>query len=244
MHWIYLSPHLDDVALSLGGLLWQQSQAGEHVAIWTICAGDPPPGDFSPFAESLHARWETGDQSMPTRRAEDIEACRILGAEYLHFEIPDCIYRRSPQSGEYLYASEQDLWVPVHPDETPLIAQIATQIRALLPSQANLVCPLTLGNHVDHRLTRAAAEKLSIPLMFYADYPYVLQAENLRRLDQLKSTVTAISPEAIWAWGQAVAAHQSQISTFWRDPSQMRAAIQAYQQLMGGARLFSGNIYP
>ena len=91
MNWIYLSPHFDDVALSVGGLLWEQSQAGERVSIWTICGGDPPPGDFSPFAEALQARWETGAQSMIIRRAEDIESCHLLGAESVHLSIPDCI---------------------------------------------------------------------------------------------------------------------------------------------------------
>lgn len=239
MNWIYLSPHLDDVALSVGGLLWEQSQAEESVAIWTICAGAPPPGDFSPFAELLHVRWQTGENSMPTRRAEDIVSCKRLGADYLHFDLPDCIYRRSPITGQHLYASEEDLWLPVHSDEEPLIAQIADQIRTKLPPQANLVCPLTLGNHIDHRLTRAAAERLGIPLWFYADYPYVLQSENFSRLENLPSTVIPISPAGLLAWQEAVAAHHSQISTFWQNLSEMHASIQAYKQQMGGAQLFS-----
>jgi len=69
MNWIYLSPHLDDVALSVGGLLWEQSQAGEQVAVWTICAGDPPPGDFAAFAQTLHARWGIGIEAAAARRA-------------------------------------------------------------------------------------------------------------------------------------------------------------------------------
>jgi len=42
MHWIYLSPHLDDAVLSCGGIIWQQVQSGHQVEIWTICAADPP----------------------------------------------------------------------------------------------------------------------------------------------------------------------------------------------------------
>ncbi len=183
MNWIYLSPHLDDVALSVGGLLWEQSQTGEQVSVWTVCGGDPPPGDFSPFAEGLHTRWETDAQSMPVRRAEDIESCRLLGAEPVHFNIPDCIYRRSPKSGKHLYDSEQALWVPVHPDEKELAAQIAAEFAEKLPPDSQLVCPLTLGNHVDHRLTRMAAENLGEPLLYYADYPYVLKAQNLLTLE-------------------------------------------------------------
>lgn len=239
MNWIYLSPHLDDVALSVGGLLWEQSQAGERVSIWTICSGEPPSGDFSPFAESLHDRWETGAQSMPIRRAEDIEACRILGTDYVHFDIPDCIYRRSPKTGEYLYNSEESLWVPVHPDEEPLIEQLCQRLRLELPREANLICSLSLGDHVDHRLTRAAAQGLGVPLWFYADYPYVLETENLKLLDEYHPKVFSISPEGLFAWQEAVAAHRSQISTFWTSLAEMRLAIQDYVQKMKGAQLFT-----
>lgn len=239
MHWIYLSPHLDDVALSVGGLLWEQAQAGTRVSIWTICAGDPPPGKLSPFAESLHARWDTGAQSMPARRAEDIVSCKRLGADYVHFEVPDCIYRRSPLTGEHLYTSEDDLWIPVKEAEESLIAQLAAQLQTQIPAEARLVCPLTLGDHVDHRLTRAAAERLGRPLLFYADYPYVLASENQQKPENLQSTVIPISPAGLRAWQESVAAHQSQISTFWRDLAQMRQAIQAYAQYRGGIALFT-----
>lgn len=239
MIWIYLSPHLDDVALSVGGLLWEQSQAGERVSVWTICGGNPPPGDYSPFAESLHTRWQTGAEAMQARRTEDTEACQILGAATVHFDIPDCIYRRSPKTEEYLYASEESLWIPVHPDEETLIDQISAQMKAQLPSGANVVCPLTLGDHVDHRLTRAAAERLGIPLWFYADYPYLLEAENLKMVEKLQSTLTPISPEGLLAWQNAVAAHKSQISTFWGSRDEMEMAIQTYAQKMRGAKLYS-----
>jgi hypothetical protein len=36
MRWIYLSPHLDDAALSAGGLIYEQTQAGIQVEIWTF----------------------------------------------------------------------------------------------------------------------------------------------------------------------------------------------------------------
>ena len=238
MNWIYLSPHLDDVALSVGGLLWEQSQAGERVSVWTICGGNPPPGNFSPFAQSLQTRWETGGDSMDVRRKEDIESCRILGAESVHFNIPDCIYRRSPENGKHLYDSEEALWIPVHPDEEALADQISAEMAAKIPEGARVVCPLTLGNHVDHRLTRMAAKKLGIPLWFYADYPYVLDEENLKALEKHRSILFPISSQALQAWQRAIAAHRSQISTFWSNLDEMRAAIQKYCQLMKGTKLF------
>ncbi len=235
---IYLSPHLDDVALSLGGLIWEQTQAGQDVSIFTICAGDPPPGELSPFAESLHVRWEVGREAMADRRAEDIESCQRLGASYHHLDISDCIYRRSPRTGEHLYNSEGALWIPVHPDEAILIDVISNAIREILPSNAKLVCPLTLGKHVDHRLTRAAAERVGVPICYYADYPYVLDVDDFKFATNLKSSVYSITPPGMFAWQDAIGSHRSQISTFWDDLVEMRSAIQAYYDQMGGIWLW------
>ncbi len=235
---IYLSPHLDDVALSLGGLLWEQAQAGVDVCIFTICAGDPPKGKLSPFAESLHIRWGIGRNAMEERRSEDILSCQRLGASYHHLDIPDCIYRRSPKTGEHLYDSESALWNPVHPDEDTLIGDIRAAILEKLSPVDTLICPLTIGNHVDHRLTRAAAERTGIPLQYYADYPYALVEEADHLTANLEASQFAITPKGISAWQDAVAAHHSQISTFWEDLEEMRSAIQSYFEQRGGIWLW------
>jgi LmbE family N-acetylglucosaminyl deacetylase len=175
---------------------------------------------------------------MSVRRDEDIESCHRLGAESLHFSIPDCIYRRSPQTSKHLYDSEQALWRPVHPDEQTLAAKIAAELSAKLPQTSQVVCPLALGGHVDHRLTRMAAEMLDLTLWFYADYPYVLAAENCEALQKRAFTQYTITPQALSAWQKSVAAHQSQIRTFWADLDEMREAIRVYSHSMGGIRLF------
>jgi LmbE family N-acetylglucosaminyl deacetylase len=180
MDWIYLSPHLDDVALSCGGLVWEQGQRGKAIAIWTICAGDPPGDAHSPFAESLHARWAAGPQAVVNRRSEDIVSCRRLGSIPRHFSIPDAIYRRSPSGGAPLYASDEALFGELNPEEDGLVAALRGKLQQALPPQVQLVCPFGIGGHVDHRLVRAAAESLNRRLWYYADYPYVVRSENRR----------------------------------------------------------------
>ena len=132
MQWIYISPHLDDVALSCGGLVWEQTQSGDQVGIWTVCAGDPPPGPFSAFAQSLHNRWGNSRAAIEERRNEDIISCTFLGASYRHFDIPDCIYRRTEihpgepgASAEFLYPSEESLFGPLHPADETLITTLS-----------------------------------------------------------------------------------------------------------------------
>jgi LmbE family N-acetylglucosaminyl deacetylase len=243
MDWIYLSPHLDDAALSCGGLISEQSQAGDTTAIWTMCAGDPPPGALSPFAQSLHARWGTLNQAADQRRSEDLLSCQILGANAVHFSLPDCIYRQAGQPPFYPYASESSLFGPVHPGEMELVERLSRQLASRLPEQAEIVAPLALGGHVDHRLTRFAAERLAPArrLSYYADYPYVLNhRQSLTELQQTGWTrsVIPVSPAGLGAWQSAIAAHASQISTFWPNLPAMQAAIEAYWQFDGGVVLW------
>jgi LmbE family N-acetylglucosaminyl deacetylase len=240
MHWIYLSPHLDDVALSCGGLLWEQAHAGERVSVWTICAGDPPEGQFSPYAQSLHQRWETGPQAVAQRREEDLTSCTIMGASYHHFPIPDCIYR-TDVSGTHLYPSDEAILGEIHSTERDLVAFLGDTLARELPQDGLIVSPMALGGHVDHRLTRAAAERVGCPLWFYADYPYVLKDSTWLESPGIGSGqphLFTISQAGLEAWVSAVGAHRSQISTFWPDLDSMQAAIQTYSLSTSGVILW------
>lgn len=247
MQWIYLSPHLDDVALSCGGMLWEQAQSAEVPAVWTICAGDPPPGPLSPFAETLHQRWGVGREAILARRREDVLSCTRLGARYMHLPIPDCIYRRSPYSGQALYASEEAIFGALHPDELDLVSELTAFLAQKLhkwtiADQVKLLSPLGLGGHVDHRLTRAAAEGLGLSLSYYADYPYVMENEvdtNSIIPPGCELETYPISKAGLQAWVASIAAHRTQISTFWADPKAMERAIHAYAGENGGVRLWS-----
>jgi LmbE family N-acetylglucosaminyl deacetylase len=241
MSWIFLSPHFDDAALSCGGLVWELAQSGEQVSIWTMCAGEAPTAKLSPFAMELHARWRTGEDAHARRMSEDISSCRHLGAGYLHFSIPDCIYRRHPQTGEFLYPSEASLNGPLHPEDDSLVGDLQANLMKTGPARANLVCPLALGSHVDHQLTRLAAEKLETDLWYYADFPYALRTKTELEqmvLDGWGSQVYPISARGLRAWQDAIAEHASQISTFWPNEQEMRHAISDYLIGNGGIRLW------
>ncbi len=239
MNWIYLSPHLDDAVLSCGGLIWKQSKAGHSVFVWTICAGDPPETGISSFAESLHSRWETGSHAGTIRRQEDIAALQVVGASHHHFSIPDCIYRNSPESNTNLYPSEELLANPFHPDEWVLIKQISNWLQEILPKKFQLVCPYAYGGHVDHQITRAAAEFLGKPLWYYLDFPYIANLGLTKNISYSNFEIVQhpISGPGLQIWINAVAQYKSQISTFWSDKDAMHMAIKSYVQSLGGIPL-------
>lgn len=241
MNWIYFSPHIDDVALSCGGLIWQQAKEKETVQVWTICAGDPPEGPLTPFAELLHSRWKLDRNAASQRRLEDLESCSRICAYPRHFPLPDCIYRRSEQDGSPLYPTKESIFGPLHPEEEAQVAGLAARLTLQIPVDAQLVSPLAIGNHVDHQLTRRSLERLGRPLWYYADFPYV--TKDAARLDELEPTgwqrnIFPLQDGALEAWGNAIAAHQSQLSTFWADEESMRAELRNYAQAQGGVSLW------
>ena len=241
MHWIYLSPHFDDVALSCGGLVWEQVQAGDAVSIWTVCAGSASVGELSPFAKELHMRWDVDENATAQRRIEDFNSCHRLGATWWYFTIPDCIYRRNPHTSEFMYASELSLNGPLQSADALTIMALQEEIKNFFPVDTVLVSPLGLGNHVDHQLTRLAAEGLDCTTWYYADYPYVLRCkEKLENMEQQGwvSQVFPISQDGLAAWQDSITAHGSQISTFWKGESEMRLAVRDYLKENKGIQLW------
>jgi LmbE family N-acetylglucosaminyl deacetylase len=241
MHWIYLSPHLDDVVLSCGGLIWQQVQAGDQVEIWTICAGDSPTEVFSPLALELHERWQTGPDAPAQRRQEDIEACKRVGATPRHFEIPDCIYRRSPVDDQFMYARSELINGEPHPHDHALIHSLSEKLSRELPDEWNIVCPLTLGGHIDHRLVRKAAESMGRISCYYADYPYIqFDGVDLKNYLQpeWEQVDFQITDAALKAWIESIAAYRSQLSSFWENEAEMDKALTDYRDAGGGSHLW------
>lgn len=239
MTWVFISPHLDDAAFSCGGLIWDQVSRGETACIWTVCAGEPS-ARLSEYAERLHSRWETGVQATALRRAEDARACQRLGAGFQHLSFPDAIYRRHPELGNPLYTSDESLFIALPEAESVLVEEIAGVLADHLTPDSQLVCPLALGNHVDHQLVRAAAERLGRALRYYADLPYVLRKGDTpdRLVQRLRKTVLPVSEEGLQAWEEAAGAYTSQISTFWSGVPQMQAELRAYAEKHGGVPLW------
>jgi LmbE family N-acetylglucosaminyl deacetylase len=240
MEWIYLSPHFDDVAFSCGGLVWEQVELGEKVSVWTICAGDVLSGQISQYAKGLHKRWETDRGAVTKRRAENALSNRLMGATWRNFSIPDAIYRRSPVDGSHMYTSDLELFSELRLDEIHQIEVLRNEIDEALPLDCELVSPLALGGHVDHLLVRTAAEKLDRRMWYYADFPYSINPEqDLDKSDhEMECELFPVSEVGLKVWQESVAAHTSQISTFWSDTGQMREAVRAYWDPIKGIRLW------
>ncbi len=250
---IYLSPHLDDAALSCGGAILRQRAAGAAVLVVTICTGAPPPqGPFSELAHTFHASWGLSPgEAVAARLREDEAAMAALDVDALWVGELDAIYRHPAA-----YSSRESLFGAPAPDD-PLLASVrrlAAELRRRMPA-ATIYGPLGVGHHVDHQITyRAAIEAAGGPLVFYEDFPYVARAGELER--RLADLAGGLSPRVTRVDGElegklaAIGSYASQMAELARSQlgrsvsydeamGVMAEAVTAYGGLVGGERVWA-----
>ena len=241
MRWIYLSPHLDDAALSAGGLIYDQTQADIPVEIWTFMAGAPRDAEYSPLAQMLHATWgfTDADDTIRGRRQEDQNAVDILGAKAVHFDFLDCIYRRGAD-GNWLYLDK--IFIEPLEADAQLKADIAAAISARLEPDDVLVAQLSIGSHVDHILVRQAAELLGRKLLYDIDIPYFLyKAEEFDpKAAGMQASAYRITEAGLARWQEAVVQYKSQLPSLNEvvsTPEKAHQAIHDYWAKQQGIHL-------
>ena len=239
MRYIYFSPHLDDAILSAGGLIYDQTQAGHSVEIWTFMCGFPDETELTDFAKRMHESWGTtsAEETIRLRRAEDQKAAAMVGAKAVHFDFLDCIYRRG-KNGEALYAD--DVFVPLNEAESDLPAQVAQTMIAWLKPDDFVIAQLAIGGHVDHLIVRRAAEMLRIPLNYHADIPYLFRnpQEIASKTTGMKDSVQPVSEAGLKVWQDAIEIYASQFSTLFDSHEIMRQEIRGYWSERKGIRFW------
>lgn len=227
MRKIYLSPHLDDVILSCGGIIFEERKAGISVEIWNWMSGTPETDTpLSDLARSVHAEWglASAKEVLSLRLAEDRLAALRVYAFPRYFNFLDCIYRYD-KNGIALY--DEDIFVPPHPADDTLVDEIAKAITRNLHLDDILVSPLTIGNHPDHVILRRAAEQTGHPLLYYVDMPYALRyPEQLAEITGgLSAESHFVSEEGLYMWQEAASAYASQLTVLFGGEEMMKDAL-------------------
>lgn len=234
---IYLSPHLDDAALSAGGCIARFAADHQPVLVVNVCTGSPDPDTtFSPFAQQLHTIWQLPpDEAVRRRIHEDHAALEILGADSFQLDLLDAIYRRPAD-----YFSNETLFGAVASDD-PLDAALQRHLDLLAARfpQAIVYAPLGVGNHVDHQVVYAAAARLTrngMTVAFYEDFPYVTvdgaldtRMRTLGGGDLFMPIITDIDatlPRKV----SAIEAYTSQLTSLFGSRAAMAASVTAYAE--------------
>lgn len=222
---LFISPHLDDAALSCGGYIRQLTLSGNRVVVATLITEDLPPGlPLTWLAHRNHQQWGAGDAPFAQRRQEDSRAMANLGAEHIHLGLLDAIYRKT-RNGEPLYTNDI-VNIPVHAEDRirfePLVKEkLDALIQSLDSKPIRIFCPLALATHVDHVVVRDAVEAVTDPqcITYYEEFPYVTRPNVFSKWqlgpDRLKgwsSKVIELTEDEVSARVMAISFYGTQVS--------------------------------
>ncbi len=167
---LFLSPHLDDVAFSCGGLLAQLGDAGWRTVMATAFTATVLPATGFALACQIDKGLGPEVDYMALRRMEDRAAADILGVSDLRWlGLPEAPHRGYNSASALFDAisDDDDVW-------RPLAEQISALAGELRPDI--VLAPQGLGNHVDHRqMIRAVLNVVPQHLAFYRDTPYAIR---------------------------------------------------------------------
>jgi LmbE family N-acetylglucosaminyl deacetylase len=185
---IYLSPHLDDAALSCGGMIGAQRAAGERVLVVTLCTASPAPdAQFNDLALEFHRRWGLAPaEVVAARLREEHRAMELLDADSYGAGMLDSIYRHPAA-----YNSRGALFGTPAPDDPllPALRRLIRTLRERMPG-ARIYAPLGIGMHVDHQVAHAVARAAEVgEVLYYEDMPYATRQGLLdQRLAMLEGS--------------------------------------------------------
>ena len=185
---LFLSPHLDDAVLSCGALMSWLVRSSRVVVVTVFSAAGPPPHTLAARSFLRQCSAAGAAELYEGRHEEDAEVLRRLGAEHVHLDVPDALFRKRvvPAPVARLGKVVPEL---VHRYPTfrfdidrgrisrgdrvlvdlvhERVARIAEEVDAGL-----VFCPIGVGRHVDHLLTRAVGEGFPGRVVYYSDFPY------------------------------------------------------------------------
>ena len=164
---LVLSPHLDDAAFSVGPLIAKFSSRAKIVVVTVFTKTASKLTDFA-LSCQLDKGLPAEVDYMAIRRKEDIEWSKRIGAEALHGT-----FLEAPHRG---YRNAKELFGPLLEADKleDVLRKWFLDLTTYLKPRA-ILCPVGVGNHVDHVWVRKVAEESfcgKFPLFFFKDQPY------------------------------------------------------------------------
>lgn len=224
-----LSPHFDDVPLSLGESLSSGWLAQCEVRVRVVFGR-------SNWTTRLHPTPSRATAVSWWRRAEEQLASMHFGYRYTYAGWEEAILRWGGMDTERMLDVDSD------PDSEPVMAEVGAWLEDVVgrigPSSV-LLSPAGLGGHVDHRIVAAAAARLAgssgALIGFYEDRPYSAYLDPDQRRAQLPVPAEAYEPVAVsgpvrtrtqWA---ARVFYPSQMSPYFRDAMELDRATRSHE---------------
>jgi LmbE family N-acetylglucosaminyl deacetylase len=174
---LILSPHSDDTAFSLGGMLaadtvlrgWEKHQLTLFVH---SC--------HAPYAPDLHGV----EAITAVRSQEDAAFCASHGMVLQRLDLAETLLRG--------YPTIASIFAPRSPREDDMFEPVCLAVARAAAGFDLVLSPLGIGGHIEHALVREACLRAGRPALYYEDLPYAGDYSN----EELDRCATAHLPQA------------------------------------------------
>jgi LmbE family N-acetylglucosaminyl deacetylase len=183
----FVSPHFDDAVLSAGDLLAYLSKSTKVTVVNVFTKA----GNYNTLSAkrflSLSGKYKDASKLFVDRDNEDSITLANLPIKRINFNFIDALWRRCqgglsrklftkivPEIGS-VYPTYR-LHVAsgrINKEDSKLIIRLTKKLKKVVrENHAIVFCPMGVGNHVDHLITKIVCEERFKNICFWLDFPY------------------------------------------------------------------------
>ncbi len=230
-HVFFVSPHLDDAALSCGGLLCHLADKTDVTVVSVFTKVTQSPYTLSARQFLKQCKNPDAENLFEERKKEDVEALNSIGVKTTHLGFVDASWRKKeglhglrkaiadvfPEFG-HVYPTYRWNVISgvISKYDNSLMDSIKKSLESLISSHQKFVvfCPLGIGNHVDHVVVNKCCQEVFDDIIYWSDFPYSTKDD---KHDNLK-----IEEKFRWSQRgdqkrQLVQGYKSQFSAIFQD---------------------------
>ena len=226
----FISPHLDDAALSAGGLIAYLSQHTHVEVIDVFTEASPKPYTLSAKAFLRQCGYaDDADALFDARRKEDLCAYGTIGITPRNLGFVDALWRRLPVVSavhralshvlpefSFIYPTFRVHVAGGHVSrhDRELAKKIGGELQKIIGEHERyyIFCPLAVKTHVDHVLVRDVCLKNFQHVIVWSDFPYCL--------------VNGITPEKVGAFARVLFTWEDNMDEKKRMVSEYKSQLQ------------------
>ncbi len=190
----FISPHLDDAILSAGGLIYDLKD-NNKIKIITV--------------------FTKGDKFFVDRKMEDKKVCQYLGVNYLHLGFKDALWRKTYNSIKNIFSKK----INSTKEEAELEKIIIKKLKKIIKNTKNTIifAPLSIGNHIDHRIINKICRENFTNVIYWEDYPYNLKLNLSEELVKKNSLTKFEFSKNLLVKDKLIKFYKSQITSLFGD---------------------------
>lgn len=225
----FISPHYDDMAYSASSIAKKLSKTNRIIVINVFTRATKPPYTRIGKYWTQKCGYDDAEKLFIDRNYEDKAALKGIADEVIDLDFTDAAWRYKPNypiefaskispelsnirtSFKYRIYKQLGAISKADPRTFDLLVE---RLKKFIDSEdVEIFCPLGVGGHFDHLITRYACESLFPNPIYWEDYPYNLKnsTNGVKNMQRIELDVDTKAKQKI------IAAYKTQYSAMFGD---------------------------